>query len=377
LTGNNTYTGNTTVNAGTLFITNLWFPPGNIFVLDTGTFAYQPDANDSLTVGAVAVGGSAYPWGNTTYEVDVQTDGSWVLPALNAQIVAVTGGYEIVPWTGASGGDTGELGGGTLVAGVGDVDVGGVTATLDGGGVTFDGPGTYTLGAGPSGISGNNGIWVNGNIFIVNSLTLGSTSASTNLTITITTGHIFTISGNIVEVEGSNGALTVGGNGTLVLSGNNTYTGNTTINGGTLSYTNAILPPGNIFVLGTGTFAYQPDANDSLTVSAMPTDGSAYPWGNTTYEVDVQTDGSWVLPALGVQILAVTGGYEIVPWVAPVVTSGLIVFIPSGADSSVASWDDTSASAAQRQAEANLLALNWANITAYSTGNFTALGPRR
>jgi autotransporter-associated beta strand protein len=123
-----------------------------------------------------------------------------------------------------------------------------------------------------------------------------------------------TFAGNITDQNGGNVSVTKSGAGTWILTGNNTYTGNTTVSAGTLVMTNLWLPPGNIFVVGTGTFAYQPDANDSLTVSAVPVDGSAYAWGNTTYEVDVQTDGSWVLPALNLQIVAITGGYELMPW---------------------------------------------------------------
>jgi len=335
LTGNNTYTGNTTVNAGTLVITNLWFPPGSVFVLGTGTFTYQPDANDSLTVSAVMADGSAYAWGDTTYEVDVQTDGSWVLPALNAQIVTVTGGYEIVPWTGAG---SGSLDGG-------NPSIGGLSGNLDSGGVTFsNGNGYNILNSGGS----NNGGTLSGsqsiNIFFLgnhtitaNPLNLGSGIISIN----VTANASLVISGNIQG--GGNASLIKTGDGPLVLSGNDTYPGNTTVNGGTLTYTHPTLPPGDIFVVGTGTFEYQPDANDSLVVSALAVAGSTYAWGDTTYEVDVQADGSWVLPALNAQIVAVTGGYEIVPW-TPSSSSGELGGVTiAGIGGGGAATDDTGA----------------------------------
>jgi autotransporter-associated beta strand protein len=301
LNGKDSMTGTTTVSNGVLVLTYPNLPTGDIFVQGTGIFEYQPHANDYLLVNEVPVSGSAFPWGDTTYEADEQADGSWVLPVLGVQIVAVTGGYEIVEWAGAS-------------SGSGGLDVGGATFTLLG---NF-GSGTLNPSGGTSGLSGNAGISVFvGNHSIIAPLVLGPTPGSANITINITTGNSLTLSGNISEAAGSVGTLTVGGNGTLILSGNNTYTGNTTINGGTLSYTNASLPPGNIVVQGSGIFEYQPDANDSLTVNAVPVDGSEYAWGNSTYEVDVQTLGVWILPEAGLQIMVIAGGYEILPWVAP------------------------------------------------------------
>jgi autotransporter-associated beta strand protein len=167
-------------------------------------------------------------------------------------------------------------------------------------------------------------------------------------------------SGDNTLAQTLGGALgvTKNGSGTWVLTGNNTYTGNTTITAGTLVMTNLWLPPSDIFVLGTGTFEYQPDGNDSLTVSAVADAGSAYPWGDTTYEVDVQGDGSWVLPALNMQITAVTGGYELAPWTAPVEMA--------------AAWMNTLGNDHARQAAVKALVANWLREDPQSLRDYVA-----
>jgi autotransporter-associated beta strand protein len=135
-------------------------------------------------------------------------------------------------------------------------------------------------------------------------------------------GPTFDLNGNNITFAnpiggGGSGNLTITGNGTLTLAANNTYTGSTTINSGTLIISDWSGLAAGYFVLGNGTLEYSPDANDSLTVSAIAPDGSAYPWGNTTYEVDEQADGSWAIPALGIDIANTTGGYAISAWSPP------------------------------------------------------------
>ncbi|MGA2052752.1 MAG: autotransporter-associated beta strand repeat-containing protein, partial [Opitutales bacterium] len=241
-------------------------------------------------------------------------------------------------------GGTGDLStGGLTLNGTGNgtlniSDNGTVTlaGNLDGGSgsVTKTGPGILVLS--PVNIFAG-GTTINGGTLIFSSLSdlgtgnltfnggtlewnTGSTADISNQTVVIDSGGAtLDLNGNNVTLASSiggngTGGLTLDGNGTLTLAANATYTGNTTINSGTLLVTSLYFPPGNIFVLGTGTFVYQPDGNDSLTVSAVSEEGSAYAWGNTTYEVDVQADGSWVLPVLNMQIVAITGGYEIEPW---------------------------------------------------------------
>ena len=211
-----------------------------------------------------------------------------------------------------------------------------------------------------------------------------------------------TFASNITDQNGASISVSKNGSGIWVLTGNNTYTGNTTIAAGMLVATNLWLPPGDIFVTGTGTFVYQPDGNDSLTVSAVAADGSAYPWGDTTYEVDGQVDGqvdgSWVVPALNLQIVSVTGGYEISPWVAPEIPDSNITFdntVPSNTadaaaiafalnatdNNSAMEWVSTISNSALRQQIANMLAGNWTvrtlsgNLGINPPGNFSLTLP--
>jgi autotransporter-associated beta strand protein len=61
-----------------------------------------------------------------------------------------------------------------------------------------------------------------------------------------------TVTGRIVNGSVGPGSLTKTGAGTLTLSGANTYTGNTTVNGGTLDFTQPTLYPSSIVTVASG-----------------------------------------------------------------------------------------------------------------------------
>ncbi len=208
LSGNNTYTGATTINGGTLQL---------------GAAARLADAT-ALTVGAGATFnlnnfdetiGSLAGAGNVTLGTGTLTAGGDNSSTTFSGVVSGTGGLTKTgtgtltlsgnnTYTGAT-----TINGGTLQLGAAN-RLADATAVTVGAGATFNlnnfdetvgslvGPGNVTLGTG--------------------TLTAGGDNSST------------TFSG---VVSGS-GGLTKAGTGTLTVSGNNTYTGATTINGGTL-----------------------------------------------------------------------------------------------------------------------------------------------
>jgi autotransporter-associated beta strand protein len=326
LTGNNTYSGVVAVNGGGSLVINggSLVVSNNLNVMPIGS----PLSNLTINTGGGSLTiGSLPPLDNGTLTfrdvVNVVT-GSVILnlPAL------ITGfdGQGLTVTTGSNATIT-------FAGGIGPAIF--ATGTL---GVTYNGTGNVVLAAastytGPTIINGGTVTFDADDDFGTNvSLVIngGTLQWAANTTSDISTyavdlassGPTFDLNGNNITFAnpiggGGSGNLTITGNGTLTLAANNTYTGSTTINSGTLIISDWSGLAAGYFVLGNGTLEYSPDANDSLTVSAIAPDGSAYPWGNTTYEVDEQADGSWAIPALGIDIANTTGGYAISAWSPP------------------------------------------------------------
>jgi fibronectin-binding autotransporter adhesin len=274
LTGNGSYTGGTTINAGTLQLGN-GGASGSIAgnVINNGVFAIN--RSDTYTFGGVISGTGAFAQLGT---------GTTILTAVNSY----SGGSAIAAGTLAVGADNnlGAAAGGVVFAGSGTLqflssfttsravtlnatgtfDTQGNTDTLAGaisgvGGLSKIGAGTLTL-AGASSYAGatsvNAGTLQAGatnafaplSAFTVASgatlnlasfnQTIGSLAGAGAVTLgsaTLTTGTDNTSTTFSGTISGS-GALAKIGNGTLTLSGANTYTGGTTINAGTLQLGN-------------------------------------------------------------------------------------------------------------------------------------------
>jgi autotransporter-associated beta strand protein len=254
LTGTNTYTGGTTVNAGTLTLGH---------------------ATDTLSnTGAVTVNGGALAIGANSDAVGA---------------VTLTGGSI----TGT---------GGTLTGSSYDVRNGSISANLGGSGaltkstsgtVTLSGSNTYSgdttvnagtlvLGHATNTLSDTGAVTVNGG-----ELSLGSNSDTVGA-VTLASGSITgtgTLSGSSYDVRngaisaslGGSGALTKSTTDTVTLSGsNNTYSGGTTVNGGTLIVT------GNNSATGSG----------SITVASGSTLAGNNPGGALLGTVTVQSGGT-------------------------------------------------------------------------------------
>ena len=290
LTGNNSYSGNTAITNGTLEITtNGRLGGGNYSgnITNSGQFVLGSNSNQTLSgqisgngaitkngTGILTLNGSNNYSGNTT---------------INAGTVVIGNSTGL----GASGNIT--FGGGTLQYGSGittdissriknsgsailihtnnnDITFAGTLDSSNSGGLTKNGTGTLTL-AGNSNYSGNTTIntgtvligHANGagtgrivqtdsssllkfdtigtitnnmsvyNVLASQSATLSGAITVNNATWDVENGDTITITGN---VSGS-GGVTKNGNGTLILSGSNSYNGSTIVNAGTLNASSA------------------------------------------------------------------------------------------------------------------------------------------
>jgi fibronectin-binding autotransporter adhesin len=256
LTGANTYSGGTTINAGTLQLGNggtTGAIVGN--VVDNGTLAF--DRSDVVTFGGVVSGTGALAQNGS---------GTLILTGANTY----------------SGGTT--IGSGTLQLGNGSTTGAIVGNVVDNGTLAFDRSDAVTFGGV---VSGTGALAQNGS----GTLTLtGANTYSGGTTIGSGTlqlgngGSNGSIAGNVVDngklafdrsnaatfggVVSGSGALAQNGNGTLTLTGTNSYSGGTTIGSGTLQLgnggtTGAIV--GNVADNGTLSF----DRSDAVTFGGM------------------------------------------------------------------------------------------------------------
>jgi autotransporter-associated beta strand protein len=202
-TGNN-YTGGTTINAGTLSITDgseigaassgITINPTGIFQL-TGTFT---------SARVVTLGGTGGPSSGGTFEITGTNNAT--------RLGLITGSGSLT-----------KTGTGTLS----------LFGANDYSGGTYINAGTVAINNSNSlGATSGNAVLGNATLQVVSDVTSGrnlvvGTSSST---IQVDSGATFSLSGNL---SGS-GSLTKNGTGTLTLTGTNTFTGNTTVNYGTL-----------------------------------------------------------------------------------------------------------------------------------------------
>ena len=198
LAGNNTYTGATTINVGTLQIGN-------------GGATGSLSTSSAITVnGTLAFNRS-----------DALTQGT------NFSSASISGTGTLV-----------QNGAGTLTLNAANTYSGGTTlntGTLVIGNTAAAGTGTITQSSGSSLLKFDTTGTVSNNMSIYNvasnqTMTLSGSITAQNTTYDVASGTTLSINGTI---SGS-GGVTKNGTGTLTLTGNNTFTGNTTINSGTL-----------------------------------------------------------------------------------------------------------------------------------------------
>ena len=220
LTATSTYSGGTTVNAGTLAL---------------GIDEASNENGNSLGSGVVTVtGGAQLRLGGAPGARVDYTIGNAI--TLDNGTIYGTDGYQHL-----SGGLTVAAGGGALYAKWGGKDIslegavtGPGTLAIDNGGVGLGSAAVhFTLGGTLGGLTGAGATDVSGG----QTLAVGSNNADT--------AYYGTLSGG--------GGLTKSGTGTLTLTNNNTYTGATAVNGGILAVNSSITSSGSISIAAGAT----------------------------------------------------------------------------------------------------------------------------
>ena len=215
LSGSNTYSGDTTLEAGTLSQgVNTAFSPNSAYVVNGGTL----DLNDfAFTAAAFSGSGGA---------VDL---GAAILTIVQAIDTTYAGSIFGV------GGSITKQGVGNLTLSNSNTYTGGTTIS----------EGTLTLGHATDTLTDNGSVAISGgNLAMgINSDTVGTVSLSSGSitgTGTLTaSNYSFTDSGSASANLDSTGGLSKTGFGTVTLTGTNTYSGGTTVTGGLINFANA------------------------------------------------------------------------------------------------------------------------------------------
>jgi len=339
LTGSNTYTGNTTVNAGTLAINST----GEIY-----SGGYNNSSTVTISNGAeLQVAAWGYGLAGSIGDLD-----------FGAAHLVVNGGTITYTGIGDNGGSSNArlftvgVGGATLNAagtgtwfltngsqtigsgltlnltgpGNGEID----NSLTGGGALAKSGAGTWTLGGNntfsggttvtggtlvikSAGAANNSVVNVgvnNGLAFGLNSATLGGLSGSGNVALLNGTNGVALTVGNSASttysgaLSGSGGSLTKTGASTFTLSGSNSYTGNTTVSGGVLQFAaSSAIPNNTVLNMTSGT---------ALFTGAITNTFNFYNYNDVngaTYAIVLANGATWNSGA-GNQIYLGNGGYN-------------------------------------------------------------------
>lgn len=233
LTARATYTGTTTISGGTLEIgANDVLGPATRITVDGGTLALGANMQSvpgvTLVSGAIT-GAGGFLASGTDFDVRSGTvtgrlGGAVGLTKTTAGIVTLSGSNGYTGTTTVSGG-TLALGASGVISNVSNVVVSG---------------GELAIGANDETVAGV-------------ALRGGAISGTTG-TLTSTTGYAVE-AGSISARLGGSGGLTKSGAGTVILGGANSYSGNTTVQGGTLALAASnVIADGSAVVVDGGTF---------------------------------------------------------------------------------------------------------------------------
>lgn len=247
---------------------------GTTFNLFQYVGAIQGTGVGAFSVVSGGIGGLTYTFGNDTVNKFVTLSISGTSAQVSAWGVNANGSWGTAGnWTPAVvpqfAGDTANFGGAILAP---------RTVTLDGnqtvGAMTFSNANAYTIAQGASGtLTLNNGA---GAVNV--DVTSGSHLISAPVTLTSNTAIGVTNAADTLTVSGAvngGGSLTKAGNGTLVLSTANSYTGGTSITGGTLDAVAGALGTTGAIIFGGGTLRYAAGNTDDLSTRAVTFAGQA------------------------------------------------------------------------------------------------------
>ena len=253
LTGANTYTGGSTLNAGTV----------NLGVAQVSTTSGPLGASGTITLDG----------GTLQYSAANQHDYSPRFSTAASQQYRCDTNGQSVAWASnltSSGGTLVKSGTGTLTVSGTNTYSGG--ATLSAGGLTLGsdsalGTGTFTISGGTVDVSGARSITNAMSIGASFTFTGSSTLAQSTGSVTLTTSPTITVSASTLTLGGAIGGafgLTKAGAASLVLTGVNTYSGTTTINVGQLTL-------GGAGQLGSGSYSQSISNSGALTIFTSAT----------------------------------------------------------------------------------------------------------
>jgi fibronectin-binding autotransporter adhesin len=332
LSGANTYTGATTVNAGTLQagVATVGTTSGAFGVNSAVTLANTAGAildlnNFNNTIGSLTGGGAT--GGNVTLGSATLTIGSDnTSPAAYAGVISGTGGLTKL------GTGTLTLSGANTYAGLTAVTAGtlaeGVSNAISTGALTVNGStAVFDLGASHSDSVG------------IVTLDGGGSITGTGTSTLTSTGSFEMKSGSASAIlAGSGIALNKTTSGTVTLTGANTYTGATTVSGGTLLVNGSTASGSAVTVSnsgtvlgGTGTVNGTVAINTSSTINPGPkgTDGTSASVGTlTTGALTLQSTATFHADAFGT--LATNWDKLVVNGLATLGSSTLQLIIASG-----------------------------------------------
>jgi autotransporter-associated beta strand protein len=328
LSGNNNYSGGTSVTAGTLkagsltaFGTTTTLPISGTGTLDINGFGFNASTY-AITVGGAGVGGNgaiintgaAQINGLLGFTMTADTTiggiGRWDVRNNGATPATVTGGGFDLTKTGTNA--IGLATGNTTVTGVKNININqGTLIVADNGSINNSVPGSITINGGGTLSVGNyaatTGVVISKPIVLAGgTLQTDSASANGNATITLPISlnansninaqatSTLTLNGALTAGTSNTAGVTYGGAGTVLLGAGGTYGGSTTVNGGTVrSGLDNALPVATNLTIGGGTLdlaGHNQSVNSLAGTAGAVTNSAASPTSTLTVTGSTSTN---------------------------------------------------------------------------------------